>query len=366
MTTTSEVSEVARRVSRGPMRVAVVEGNGIGPEITAATQRVLQATGLVFDWMPVLVGEGALARHGHPLPQESVRMMQEIGLVLKGPLIVEKLKGRVVCRHDDGSEHVYPSLNNALRRELRLFVNPRPLRGMGACSGRWADLDIVIMREVTEDVYAGLERAVGEDRAEAIKLTTRAAAQRVARYSFEFARRNGRKRVTCAHKANVLGLTDGLFLRCCREVALEYPEVVFDDCMIDAAAYALVKTPERFDVIVTSNQYGDILSDLGAGLVGSLGLAPGANIGEAGAMFEASHGAAPDIAGRGIANPIALILSGALLLRHVGALEEAKRVEGAVRAVVIDGRTLTPDLGGSATTEEITDAICAQIEKGAA
>jgi isocitrate dehydrogenase (NAD+) len=345
-----------------PLRVAVVAGNGIGPEITTATQRVLEATGLAFEWRPVAVGDEAVALHGHPLPQASVRQLQEIGLALKGPLIVEKLKGRVVCRHEDGSEHIYPSLNNALRRELRLFVNPRPLRGLGAISGRWADLDIVIMREVTEDVYAGLERAVDADRAEAIKLTTRAAALRVARYSFEFARKNGRRRVTCAHKANVLGLTDGLFLNCCREVAAGFRDLAFDDCMIDAAAYALVKTPQRFDVIVTSNQYGDILSDLGAGLVGSLGLAPGANIGEAGAMFEASHGAAPDIAGRGIANPIALILSGALLLRHAGAVREAARVEAAVRAVVVDGQTLTPDLGGRATTEELTAAICARVK----
>jgi len=347
-----------------PLRIAVVAGNGIGPEITAATQRVLEATGLAFDWVPVLVGDEAVAEHGHPLPQLSVRQLQEIGLALKGPLIVEKLKGRVICTHADGSEHVYPSLNNALRRELQLFVNPRPLRGMGALSGKWAELDIVIMREVTEDVYAGLERMVDADRAEAIKLTTRAAVRRVARYSFEFARKNGRRRVTCAHKANVLGLTDGMFLECCREVAAEFPEIAFDDCMIDAAAYALVKTPQRFDVIVTSNQYGDILSDLGAGLVGSLGLAPGANIGEAGAMFEASHGAAPDIAGKGIANPIALILSGALLLRHAGALAEAERVEAAVRSVVIERKILTPDLGGQASTEALTAAICARI-KGA-
>lgn len=346
------------------LRVAVVAGNGIGPEITAATQRVLEATGLAFEWLPVAVGEEAVACHGHPLPQESVRQLQEAGLALKGPLIVEKLKGRLVCRHADGTEHVYPSLNNALRRELELFVNPRPLRGMGALSGRWADLDIVIMREVTEDVYAGIERMADADRAEAIKLTTRPAARRVARYSFEFARKNGRRRVTCAHKANVLGLTDGMFLECCREVAADFPEIAFDDCMIDAAAYALVKTPERFDVIVTSNQYGDILSDLAAGLVGSLGLAPGANIGEAGAMFEASHGAAPDIAGRGIANPIALILSGALLLRHAGEVRVAERVEAAVRAVVIEGKTLTPDLGGRATTDAVAAAICARLANG--
>lgn len=346
------------------LRVAVVEGNGIGPEISAAARSVLEATGIVFDWQPVAVGPGAIARYGHPLPPESVGALRAAGLVLKGPLIVEKLQGRLVCTHADGSEHVYPSLNNALRRELGLFMNPRPLRGMGPRSGRWADLDLVIMREVTEDVYAGLERAIDDERAEAIKLTTRSASLRAARYSFEYARRNGRRRVTCVHKANVLGLTDGLFLRCVREVAEQYPDIACDDCMVDAAAYGLVKTPERFDVIVTSNQYGDILSDLGAGLVGSLGLAPGANIGDDCAMAEASHGAAPDLAGRGVANPVALILSGALLLRHAGRMAEAARVEAAVRAVVIAGRTLTPDLGGRATTAEVAAAIVAAMHAG--
>ncbi len=344
-----------------PLHIAVVEGNGIGPEITAATREVLEATGLPFVWEPVAVGPEAIARHGHALPPESVRALRAAGLVLKGPLIVEKLQGRLVCTHADGSEHVYPSLNNALRRELALYLNPRPLRGMGPRSGRWADLDLVIMREVTEDVYAGLERAIDAERAEAIKLTTRSAALRAARYSFEYARRNGRRRVTCVHKANVLGLTDGLFLRCVREVAEQYPDIASDDCMVDAAAYGLVKTPERFDVIVTSNQYGDILSDLGAGLVGSLGLAPGANLGDDCAMAEASHGAAPDLAGRGIANPIALILSGALLLRHAGQATAAARVEAAVRAVVRAGRSLTPDLGGSAGTREVAAAIVAEM-----
>lgn len=343
------------------LRIALVPGNGIGPEITASAQRVMEATGRGIEWIRVPVGDEAVAATGHPLPPESVRALRALGVVLKGPLIVEKGKGRLVCRQEDGSEQVYPSLNNALRRELGLFVNPRPIRGWGTISGRWADLDIVIMREVTEDVYAGLERVVDAGRAEAVKLTTRAAALRVARYSFEFARRHGRRRVTCVHKANVLGLTDGLFLACCREVASAYPEIEFDDCMVDAAAYALARSPRRFDVMVMSNQYGDILSDLAAGLVGSLGLAPGANIGEHGAMFEASHGAAPDIAGRGIANPVALILSGALLLRHVGATREADWVEQATRQVLLAGASLTPDLGGGAGTEELTRAICARV-----
>lgn len=345
------------------MRIGILKGNGIGPEIMAATQQVLEATGRAFTWVEIPIAEEAVARHGHPLPPETVAALREVRVALKGPLIVDKMQGRITCAHADGSEHTYPSLNNAIRRELALFVNPRPLLGMGpaAVSPRHAALDLVIMREITEDVYIGWEHQIGDDAAQAIKLTTRTAARRVARFSFEFARSNGRRRVTCVHKANVLNFTDGLFLRCCREVAGEFPQIAFDDCMVDAACYNLVKAPEKFDVIVTSNQYGDILSDLGAGLIGSLGLAPGANIGPEVAVFEASHGAAPDIAGKGIANPIALILSGALLLRHVGLAAEAGRVERAVRAVVQEGGSLTPDLGGRAGTVELTREICRRL-----
>lgn len=344
------------------MRIGILKGNGIGPEITAATQQVLAATGRSFTWVDIPIADEAIALHGHPLPQSTVAALKEVRVSIKGPLIVDKLQGRLTCVHADGTEHTYPSLNNAIRRELALFVNPRPILGMGPLSGRHASLDMVIMREITEDVYIGWEHQIGDVAAEAIKLTTRVAAERVARFSFEFARQNGRKRVTCVHKANVLNYTDGLFLRCCREVATQFPDIAFDDCMIDAACYHVVKNPARFDVIVTSNQYGDIFSDLGAGLIGSLGLAPGANIGPEAAVFEASHGAAPDIAGQGIANPIALILSGALLLRHIGFSADALRVERAVRTVLLAGRVLSPDLGGTATTQQVTAAICAQLK----
>lgn len=339
-------------------RIGILKGDGIGPEIVAATQQVLTATGIDFSWVDLPVSAEAVAKHGHPLPQETVEALREVRVALKGPLMVDRMRGRITCVHRDGSEHVYPSINNAIRRELGLFVNPRPLIGMGPLSGRHAALDVVIMREITEDIYIGWEHQIGDDAAEAIKLTTRTAAERVARFSFEFARRNARRRVSCVHKANVLNYTDGLFLRCCRRVAAEFPDIEFDDCMVDAACYHLVKDPARFDVLVTSNQYGDILSDLGAGLIGSLGLAPGGNIGAETAVFEASHGAAPDIAGKGIANPIAMILSGALMLRHLQRTDAALRVERAVRAVVMEGRVLTPDLGGRATTEEVAAAIC--------
>ncbi len=343
--------------------VGVLKGNGIGPEITAATLQVLEATGLPFNWVHIPIAEEAIAAYGHPLAPEVVRQLKQVKVALKAPLIVNKGHGRITCLQEDGSEATYPSLNNAIRRELRLFVNPRPVRGFAGISGAYEGMDAVIMREITEDVYVGWEHQIGEVAAQAIKLTTREAAIRVARYSFDYARAHGRKKVTCLHKANVLNYTDGLFLRCCQEVAREYPDITFDDYMIDAACYMLVKYPERFDVIVTSNQYGDIISDLGAGLIGSLGLAPGSNIGLLASVFEASHGAAPDIAGKGIANPVALILSGAELLGHLGHHKEARAVTMATRRALGPDAVRTPDLGGDATTARVADAIATLVTK---
>ncbi|HDR9872810.1 TPA: isocitrate/isopropylmalate dehydrogenase family protein [Burkholderia cenocepacia] len=339
-------------------RIGILKGNGIGPEITAATMEVLEATGLTFEWVHIPIAEEAVEQYGHPLAPEVVRQLKDVKVAIKAPLIVNKLQGRITCVEDDGTEVTYPSLNNAIRRALRLYVNPRPIRGIRGLSARYENLDVTIMREITEDVYIGWEHRIGDDvAAEAIKLTTREAAIRVARYSFEYARRHGRKRVTCLHKANVLNYTDGLFLRCCREVAQAYPDIEFNDLMIDAACYMIVRQPEFFDVVVTANQYGDIFSDLGAGLVGSLGLAPGANIGDDVAVFEASHGAAPDIAGKGIANPVALILSGAEMLRHLGHDREARAVDSAIQSALAEASNRTPDLGGTATTGQLTTAI---------
>ena len=344
------------------IRVGVIRGNGIGPEITQATLRVLEATDLEFEWVPVAIGDEGVEQYGHPLPQESVRLLKELKLAIKAPLLVDKFKGRLYCEHEDGSVGVYPSLNNAIRRELGLYVCPRPIRGFKGISGAYEDLDVHIMREITEDVYSGIEHMVGDCAAECIKLTTRKAALRVAEYSFDYARKNGRKKVTCVHKANAVSMADGLFLACFREVAAKNPDIPSDDFMVDATAYYLAKCPEKFDVIVASNQYGEILSDLAAGLVGSLGLAPGANVGENGEIVvEASHGAAPDIAGREIANPIALILSGALLLRHIGRCDQAERVERAVREVLNERVSLTPDLGGTGTTMGVAEAIVGRM-----
>ena len=343
------------------MRIGVIRGNGIGPEITEATLKVLEATGLPFEWVPVLIGDEAIDQCGHPLPQDSVKLLRELKVAIKGPFIVEKLKGRLLCTHDDGTECIYPSLNNAIRRELNLFVCPRHIRGIPNISGRHEDMDTVVMREITEDVYAAIEHTIGDYAAECIKLTTREAAVRIAEYSFDYARKNGRKKVTCVHKANAISITDGLFLRCFREVAERNRDIESGDCMVDAASFYLVKNPKAFDVITTSNQYGDILSDLCAGLAGSMGLAPGGNIGYENAVFEASHGAAPDIAGKGIANPVALILSGAFMLRRLGYKDQAVKIEESVRSVLSEGKTLTPDLGGKASCMGLAEAIAERV-----
>ncbi len=343
------------------MKFGVVKGNGIGPEIVEATKYVLEATGLDIQWVHIPVAEEAVKEYGNPLPQESIKALKEVEVSFKGPLIVNKMHGRITCVHDDGSEDTYPSINNAIRRELKLFVCPRPIRGVPNISEKYENLDVVIMREITEDIYSGLEHRIGDFAAEGIKLTTREAVERVTRYSFNFAVKNGRKRVTCTHKANALSYTDGLFLKCFREVASEYPNIESNDYMIDATCYNIVRFPEMYDVIVAPNQYGDILSDLAAGLAGSLGLAPGGNIGETAAVFEASHGAADDIAGLGIANPAALILSGALMLRHVGKTAEAVKVENCTRQILSEGNVLTPDLGGTATTMQLADAIARKV-----
>jgi len=344
------------------MKIGVIKGNGIGPEITEAALQVLEATGLPFEWVPVPIADEAVEKYGNPLPQESVELMKKLQWTIKAPLIVNKMKGRVRCLHADGSESVYPSLNNAIRRELKLFVCPRPIKGIKNISGRYENLDVVIMREITEDVYSGIEHRIGDVAAECVKLTTREAALRVAQFGFDYARKYDRKKVTCVHKANALSITDGLFLSCFREVAAQNKDIESNDYMVDATAFYLAKNPGLLDVIVTANQYGDILSDLAAGLAGSLGLAPGANIGNNVAVFEASHGAAPDIAGKGIANPIALILSGALMCRHLGKVQEAAWIEASTYEMLEAKEALTADLGGKASTKDVAGAIAARIK----
>ena len=337
--------------------IAVIRGDGVGPEVSDAAIRVIEATGVACRWEAVLVGCEADRQLGAPLPAESLEIIRRAGVVLKSPLLIEKMGSNVMIAHADGSQRVYSTANSALRLELGAFVNVRPVRAFAGVRAHTPKMDVVIIRELTEDVYSGYEHRIGDDAAEAIKITTRRASERAARFAFDYARRHQRRHLSAIHKANVLQLTDGLFLRTVSDVAREYPEIIFDDAMVDSCAYQLACQPERWDVLLLPNQYGDIISDLTAGMVGSFGLAPGACFGDEVAIFEAAHGAAPDLAGRNLVNPAALILSGAMMLDHLGERAAAERIRAAVRIVLQEGRVLTPDLGGSAKTTAMTNVI---------
>jgi isocitrate dehydrogenase (NAD+) len=331
--------------------VTLIEGDGIGPEITAATLRAIEAAGGGIAWERADAGAAAIAKHGDPLPEATLASIAKHRVALKGPLGTPSGGG-------------YRSVNVTLRQHFDLYANVRPVKTIAGVPSRYTGVDLVIVRENTEDLYAGIEHYVDARRsaAESIAVITRFGSERVIAYAFEYARRHGRKRVTLVHKANILKLSNGLFLDVGREVAKRYPDVGFDDLIVDATAMKLVTAPERFDVIVTMNLFGDILSDLTAGLVGGLGVAPGANLGGDGlAIFEAVHGTAPDIAGRGIANPTALMLSAAMLLDHVEQPEAAARLRIGVTAALGDAATRTGDLGGRANTAQFTDGVIAAM-----
>jgi isocitrate dehydrogenase (NAD+) len=330
-------------------RVTLIPGDGIGPELAEATRRVLDATGVAFDWEVVEAGEATIATQGTPLPEAVLESIRRNKIALKGPITTPVGSG-------------FRSVNVGLRQALNLYANLRPARSMAGVQSRYDDVDLVIVRENTEDLYAGIEHMVGRDAAESIKIITRAASERIARFAFEYAVANGRRKVTAVHKANIMKLSDGLFLEACTHVATDYAgRVEFEDRIVDNMCMQLVQKPDMYDVLVLPNLYGDIVSDLAAGLVGGLGVAPGANIGEDGAVFEPVHGSAPKYAGLNKANPTALILSGALLLRHLGYADVAERVEGAVRSVIAEGRTVTSDLGGSTGTREFADAVIERL-----
>ncbi len=331
-------------------KITVIPGDGIGPEIMTATLRCLDALETNFEYEFKQAGLAALEQGDELIPQQTLESIRRNRIVLKGPLTTPIGEG-------------FSSINVSLRKQFDLYANVRPVISMPGTRSRFEDIDIITVRENTEGAYLAADSKVSEDgeTAESKMVVTRAGCARVTHYAFELARNAGRKKVTIVHKANILKTVSGMFLDVAREVAAEYTDIEHDEMIVDATCMNLVMNPWQFDVIVTTNLFGDIISDLCAGLVGGLGLAPGANIGDKAAMFEAVHGSAPDIAGKHIANPCALILGSAQMLTHLGMDERARTLHGAIRATIVAGDRVTPDLGGRGTTESITDAIVARI-----
>jgi isocitrate dehydrogenase (NAD+) len=329
--------------------ITLIPGDGIGPEVSAAVVQIVEASGAQVEWETHYAGAQALEKFGDTLPEELLESIKRNKVALKGPITTPVGKG-------------FTSVNVGLRKALDLYANLRPVRALPNIPSRYPELDLVVVRENTEDLYSGIEHVVVPGVVESIKVITEKASTRIARFAFDYARREGRKKVTAVHKANIMKLSDGLFLDCFRRVAAGYPEIEADDKIVDNACMQLVMRPEQFDIMLLENLYGDIVSDLCAGLIGGLGLVPGANIGELGAVFEAVHGSAPDIAGQGIANPTALLQSAILMLRHLGEREPADRVETAMLKVFQEGKVRTRDIGGESKTAEFAEAIIAAMQ----
>jgi isocitrate dehydrogenase (NAD+) len=332
-------------------KVTLLPGDGIGPEVTHAALRVVEAAGVDIQWEEIEVGAPAIIKHGTPLPPEAFKSLARTRVGLKGPIETPIGKG-------------FPSANVTLRKELDLYSNLRPVQSLPAVKSRYADVDLVIVRENTEDLYAGVEHNVARGVVESVKVITWEGSTRIAKFAFEYAARMGRKRVTAAHKANIMKLSDGLFLSACRKVAKRYPKIRYDEAIVDALCMKLVLNPNQFDVLLCENLYGDIVSDLCAGFVGGLGMVPGANIGTRGALFEPVHGSAPDIAGKGIANPAAMILAGELLLHHLGEESAARRIRRALLKALSKKDALTPDIGGKGTTATFTAVVLRELARG--
>ncbi|HEY6395011.1 MAG TPA: isocitrate/isopropylmalate dehydrogenase family protein [Candidatus Binataceae bacterium] len=330
--------------------VTLILGDGVGPEVIGAAVQVIEATRVKIDWDRQSAGADAFKRYGTPVPEQLLESLKRTGVALKGPLETRVAEG-------------YRSINVHLRRTFDLYANVRPTRSFAGVHTPFRDVDLVVVRENTEDLYSGIEHQVAPGVVESVKVITAKASRRIARFAFEYARRNRRKSVVAIHKANIMKLSDGLFLNCARTVARGYKGIRYREQIVDAACMRLVTEPAAFDVLLLENLYGDIVSDLCAGLVGGLGLVPGANYGDKGAIFEAVHGTAPDIAGKGIANPIAAILSGALLLEYIGHPREANRIREATGEVLRRGRVLTRDIGGKASTAQITQAVVREMAR---
>ena len=332
-------------------KITLIPGDGIGPEVADATVEVLSALGVPIEWERVELSASIIEQAGTSLPPYVLESVERTGVALKGPVTTPIAGG-------------FKSVNVAIRKQLDLFANVRPVFTLPGLKTRFQDvnIDMVIFRENTEDLYSGLEHEIIKDVVESLKIITRYASMRIANYAFAYSKKNNRKKITAVHKANIMKLSDGLFIRCCREVAANYPEIAYNELIVDNASMQLVMRPETFDVLLLPNLYGDIVSDLAAGLVGGLGVVPGANMGEKCAVFEAVHGSAPDIAGQGVANPTALMSSSILMLRHLGEGEAANRLQKAIMAAFRQGDVLTRDLGGRATTRQFTDAVKRHIE----
>jgi isocitrate dehydrogenase (NAD+) len=329
-------------------RAVLLPGDGIGPEVTEAAERVVAASGVSIDWKRMEAGGDVVAKYGTPVPDPVLNAIRAAGVALKGPVTTPIGTG-------------FRSANVLLRQALDLYACVRPVSSMPGLDPRF-DVDLVLVRENTEGLYSGLEHRVAPGIVESLKVVTEAACNRIARYAFEFAERHGRRRVTAVHKANIMKLSDGLFLECARNVARDHRDVEYEEIIIDACAMQLVRNPERFDVLLMENLYGDILSDLCAGLVGGLGVVPGLNVGEGCAVFEAVHGSAPDIAGKRIANPTAMILSAAEMLRHLGEAPACAAIERAVRSTLADPKLRTRDLGGTLDLDAFTEALIRHLE----
>jgi isocitrate dehydrogenase (NAD+) len=340
---------VSTRPEAPGLTATLIPGDGIGPEVTEATVRVLDAAGARIAWERVEAGGEVVAKYGTPVPEPVLQSIRRLGLALKGPITTPVGEG-------------FRSANVALRQGLDLYASVRPVKSIPGLPSRYADVDLVVVRENTEDLYSGLEHRVAPGVVESIKVITERACLRIARHAFALAARQGRRKVTAVHKANIMKLSDGLFLECARKVARHHRDVAYEEIIVDNLALQLVRDPTRFDVLLLENLYGDIVSDLCAGLVGGLGVVPGANFGEDCALFEAVHGSAPDIAGKRLANPTALILSAVELLRHVGQTAVAARIEAAVHATLAEPSCRTRDLGGPADLDRFTEAVIERLD----
>jgi isocitrate dehydrogenase (NAD+) len=333
-------------------KVTLIPGDGIGPEVTNAAVRILEATGLKFEWESFEAGADAYTKYKEYIPKALIESVERTACALKGPITTPIGEG-------------FSSINVQLRKKFELFCNFRPIRNLPGVATRYPGIDLIIIRENTEGLYSGIEHEVVPGVVESLKIITEKASTRISKWAFEYARKRGRKKIHAIHKANIMKMSDGLFIRCSRNISKEFPEITYGEHIVDNTCMQLVTNPYQYDMLLLENLYGDIVSDLCAAFVGGLGLVPGANIGHECAIFEAVHGSAPDIAGKGLANPTALLRSGILMLRHLGEDAAADQVKYAVHSVYVEGKHLTRDIGGTASTGEFADAVIGAMQSGA-